>query len=120
MWEALPAVVVLVTLQLSLILIDPDGGASSANLAWSLLPLVPFAWLVWAHLRTIRRADERQRGLLLSALAAGFGAAMLLAFAGGLLDAAGIGNAARSLQVTFIGGIVVWLATLAVLNRRTA
>ena len=120
MWDLLPAVVVLVAMQASLILVDPDGGASAANLMWSLLPLVPFAWLVWAQVRAVRRADERQQLLLLSAMAVGFGATMLFAFAGGLLDAAGVGSAAQSLQITFIGGVLVWLGALAYLHRPAA
>ena len=58
MRDTIPCVVLLVVTQGSLILLDPDGGASAANLLWSLLPLVPAAWLVWAQVRSIRRADD--------------------------------------------------------------
>lgn len=114
--EATPAVLALVAVQASLLAGDPDG-SSAASTAWSLLPLVPFAWLVWIQVRSLRRADERQRGLQLSALAVGFGATMVLALAGGLLDGADLGSPAQSLQLTFIGGMAVWLVSLAFLSR---
>ena len=65
----------------------------------------------------LRRSDERQRGLQLTALAVGFGATMVLALAGGLLDGADLGSPAQSLQLTFIGGMAVWLGSLAFLSR---
>jgi hypothetical protein len=46
-----------------------------------------------------------QRKVQLEAMASGFGAMAMLALAGGLLDAAGIGDPRQSLQVTFIAGI---------------
>ena len=114
--EATPAVFALVAVQASLLAGDPDG-SSAATTAWSLLPLVPFAWLVWIQVRSLHRADERQRGLQLSALAVGFAATMVLALAGGLLDGADLGSPAQSLQLTFIGGMVMWLGSLAYLSR---
>jgi hypothetical protein len=113
-----PGVVVLVALQASLVMVDPDGRSSAWNLAWSLLPLAPALWLGWAQVRGLRRADEYQRTVQLEAMAIGFGAVVLLAMTGGLLDAGGIGNPRQSLQVTFIAGILVWLAALAVKTAR--
>ncbi len=39
---------------------------------------------------------------------------MLAAMAGGLLSGADVGSDAQFLQITFIGGILAWLAALAV------
>jgi len=109
-----PAVVLLIVVQGSLLLLDPDGGASTANVVWSLLPMVPALWLVWAQLRSLRRADELQRIVQLEAMSIGFGVTLLLALLGGLLDAAGIGDPRQSLQITFIGGMLAWLGALGV------
>ena len=84
---------------------------------WSFSPLVPALWLMWTQLRSLRRADEYQRVVQLEAMAIGFGAVLLLSFTGGLLDAAGMGNPAQSLQVTFIGGVLVWVGALALTTR---
>ena len=108
----------MVVAQGSLVLLDPDGGASAWNLLCSLLPLVPAAWLVWAQVRGLRRADEYQRVMQLQAMAIGFGAFVLLSLAGGLLDAAGIGDARQALQITFIGGVLAWISALGVLTLR--
>ncbi len=116
--DMVPAVVLLIVVQGSLLLLDPDGGASTANVVWSLLPMVPALWLVWAQLRSLRRADELQRIVQLEAMAIGFGATLLLALLGGLLDAAGIGDPRQSLQITFIGGMLAWLGALGVAAAR--
>jgi hypothetical protein len=116
--DIMPAMVVLVVVQGSLLLLDPDGGASAWNLVWSLLPMVPAGWLVWAQLRSLRRADEYQRVLQLQAMSTGFGVVILLSLLGGLLDAAGVGSAAQSLQITFIAGVLTWIAALGVLTWR--
>ncbi len=116
--DVVPGVAALVALQVSLIMLDPDGRASAWNLVWCLLPVVPAAWLVWSQLRGLRRADEFQRVLQLEAMAIGFATMMLLSFAGGLLDAAGIGSARQSLQVTFIAGTVAWVAALTIKTLR--
>lgn len=116
--DMVPAVVLLIVVQASLVLLDPDGGASTANVVWSLLPMVPALWLVWAKLRSLRRADELQRIVQLEAMSIGFGATLLLALLGGLLDAAGIGDPRQSLQITFIGGMLAWLGALGVAGAR--
>lgn len=116
--DVVPAVTFLVVTQGSLVLLDPDGGASTRNLVWSLLPLLPACWLGWAVLRSLERADELQRVVQLQAMAIGFGACVLLSLAGGLLDAAGIGTASQWLQITFIGGVLAWVGALGVLSWR--
>ncbi len=76
----------------------------SWNLVWSLLPLLPVAWLVSALLRSLRRADEYQRMVQLEALAIGFATVMIVALAGSLLDVASVGDARQSLQITLSPG----------------
>ena len=109
-----PGLVALVVTQGSLVILDPDGQASAWNVVWALLPLIPASWLVWAQLRSLRRADEFQRIIQLESLSIGFGVAIMLALLGGLLDAAGIGDPRQSLQVTFIVGVLAWIGALAV------
>ena len=109
-----PGLVVLVVTQGSLVILDPDGQASGWNVVWALLPLIPASWLVWAQLRSLKRADEFQRIIQLESLSIGFGVAIMLALLGGLLDAAGIGDPRQSLQVTFIVGVLAWIGALAV------
>lgn len=117
--DVLPGIVFLVVLQGSLIMLDPDGRASASNLVWSLLPILPAVWLVTLQLRGLRRADEYQRVVQLEAMAIGFGAMIMLSFAGGLLDGAGIGSARQSLQVTFIAGTLAWIGALAIKSARS-
>jgi hypothetical protein len=115
--DVLPAVVLLCVTQGSLIALDPDGRSNAWNVMWSVLPVFPALWLVWAQVRRVRRADEFQRIIELESMATAFGAALIALLVGGLLDAGGIGTARQSLQVAFIGSILVWLATLAIKTR---
>ena len=115
--DILPAVTLLVAVQASLVIVDPDAGASAWNLAWSLLPIAPALWLVRAQLRSLRRADEYQRVVQLEAMAVGFATVIVLALVGGLLDAAGIGDPRQSLQITFIAGTLAWVGAGAVKAR---
>ena len=119
MRDVAPGIVALVIVQASLVIVDPKAGASTWNLVWSLLPLVPVAWLVWAQLRSLRRADEYQRILQLDAMAIGFATVMVVSLTGGLLDAAGVGDARQSLQITFTAGVLSWLTALAVKTARS-
>ena len=114
-----PGLVALVVAQGSLIIVDPDGRAGPWTVVWSLLPLLPALWLVWAQVRCLKRADELQRVMQLEALAIGFAVTIVLALLGGLLDAAGIGSPSQSLQITFIIGIVAWIGALFVRTART-
>jgi hypothetical protein len=118
--DVVPALVALLILQGSLILSDPHGEVTVPYLLWSFSPLAPALWLVWAQLRSLRRADEYQRAIQLESMAIGFGAVILLALTGGLLDAAGIGDPRTSLQVTFIGGVLIWVGALMVKSSRTS
>ncbi len=116
--DAVPAIVTLLVVQGSLVVLDPDDGSRVRNVVWSLLPLLPVLWLVYAQLRSLRRSDEYQRIVQLEAMAIGFATVIVAALVGGLLDAAGIGDARQSLQITFIAGIVSWIAALAIKTRR--
>jgi hypothetical protein len=116
--EVVPGVAVLVVLQGSLILLNPEAATTPWTVLWSLLPVAPALWLVWSQIRGLRRADEYQRVVQLEAMAVGFGVVILLSLVGGLLDAAGIGSARQSLQLTFIGGVLTWIAALAAGTRR--
>ncbi len=113
-----PGVIALVVIEGTLIGLDREADPTVWTVVWSLLPLLPVLWLVRAQLRSLQRADELQRVVQLEAMAIGFGATVLLALTGGLLDAADVGNPAQWLQITFIGGILVWIAALAVNMRR--
>lgn len=115
--DMLPAVALLLAVQGSLIMLDPDGGASAWNLAWSLLPIVPTLWLVWGQLRSLRRADEYQRVVQLEAMAIGFAVMVVASLTAGLIDAAGLGDPRQSLQITAITGILAWEAALAIKTR---
>lgn len=112
--DAAPALVALVVSEIVVASVDLDAGSNWWHLVVSLLPLLPAGWLVWVQWRVLRRADEFQRTAHLEALAIGFAVAMVAALTGGLLDAAQVGSNAQWLQITFIAGILAWVATLAV------
>lgn len=112
--DMIPGLVALLVTQGSLVLLNPHGDVSAWYLGWSFSPLLPALWLVRAQLIGLRRADEYQRIVQLEAMAIGFGSVIILCLTGGLLDAAGIGDARQSLQITFIAGFLTWIAALAV------
>jgi hypothetical protein len=117
--DVLPGVIGIVALQGSLVIVNPDGRASGWLLAWSLSPIVPALWLVFAQVRDFRRADELQRIFQLQAMAVAFAVTIVLALLGGLLDAARVGSARQSLQLVFIVGVLTWIAAMAILPRRS-
>lgn len=116
--DVVPAIVALLVLQGSLILLDPHGEVTVWYLLWSFSPLAPALWLIWAQLKGLRRADEYQRVVQLEAMATGFGTVILLSLIGGLLDAARIGDPRTSLQVTFTGGVLIWVSALIIKTSR--
>ena len=111
--DAIPAVVALVVSEVIVASLDLHADTNRWHLAVALLPLIPALWLAWAQWRMLRRSDEFQRIAHLEALAIGFAVAMLAALTGGLLDAANVGSTAQWLQITFIGGVLAWVAALA-------
>jgi hypothetical protein len=116
--DAIPAVIALIVLEGIVAALDLDAGSNRWHLVISLSPLLAGVWLAWVQLRTLQRSDEYQRTVHLEAMSVGFGVAMLMAMAGGLLDGADVGSAAQFLQLTFIAGILSWVAALAIRMRR--
>ena len=113
-----PGLVVLVVSQLSLIAVDPDPSAGGGHLAWALSPLAGIGLLVWAQLRMLRRSDERERAVELSAMAVGFAVVIPALAALGILQAAEIGEIRQQLQITTFLGIAAWVVALQLLKRR--
>lgn len=118
MRDAIPAVLALVVSHGLVASLDLDASSKWWHLAIALLPLLAGVWLAWVQLRTVRRSDEYQRTVHLEAMAIGFGVAMLVAMAGGLLDGADVGSTSQFLQLTFIVGILSWVGALAIRLRR--
>jgi hypothetical protein len=116
--DAIPAVVSLVVLEGVVAAADLDADANRWHLLIALSPLLAGVWLAWVQWRILRRCDEYQRTMHLEALSIGFAVAMLVAMTGGLLDGADVGSSAQYLQLTFITGILAWVAALAVRTRR--
>ncbi len=112
MRDSLPAISLLLAGQGALIALDNDDGASRGNVFWSATSAAGIILLAWAQLRSLRRADERQRIAKLEAMAVGFAAVMVLAFGAGLAEAMGIGDPRQSLQVISIAGVLAWVAAL--------
>jgi hypothetical protein len=116
--DLIPGLVALLVTQGSLVLLDPHGDVNAWYVGWSISPLIPALWLVRTQLVGLRRADEYQRIVQLEAMAIGFGAVIILCLIGGLLDAAGIGDPRQSLQISFVAGLLAWIAALATKTRR--
>lgn len=116
--DALPAVVALVASQALVASLELDVDSNRWHLLLSLTPLLPAAWLGWAQLRSLRRADEYQRIAQLEAMSVGFAVAMFVALTGGLVEGADVGSSVQFLQLTFIMGILFWVAALAIRSRR--
>ena len=116
--DALPAVVALVASEALVASLELDADSNRWHLVVSLIPLLPAAWLGWVQLRSLRRSDEFQRIAQLEAMSVGFAAAMFVALTGGLLEAADVGSSTQFLQLTFIVGILCWVAALAIRLRR--
>ena len=116
--DLMPPLALLLITQGSLVALDPNDNATVWIVAWSLSPIVAMIWLAVSQVRILQRADEFQRVVQLQALAVGFGVTILLAAAGGVLDAAKVGSAHQSLQIVFIGGVLAWTLTLAIKTSR--
>jgi len=116
--DALPAVLALVASEALVASLELDADSNQWHLVLSLIPLLPAAWLGLVQLRSLRRSDEFQRIAQLEAMSVGFAAAMFVALTGGLLAAADVGSSVQFLQLTFIVGILCWVAALAIRSRR--
>jgi hypothetical protein len=112
--DTAPAVIALVASEVIVASLELDADTHPWHVAVALLPLVPAVWLIWVQWRVVRRSDEFQRTAHLEALAIGFAVAMVAALTGGLLDSVDVGSSAQWLQITFIGGVLAWVAALAV------
>jgi len=66
--------------------VEPGSGAA---LAFALLPVPFFAFLIYAYVRAVRSMDELGRRIQLEGLAFAFPIALLIVFTAGLLDLAG-------------------------------
>lgn len=115
--QAVPAGVLLLLTQGSLVLVNPQHSSSAAGTVWALSPIVPALWLVWIQVQALRRADELQRQTQLESLAIGFAVMVLCSLVGGVLDGASIGHPAQFLQISFIAGILAWAGALAITSR---
>jgi hypothetical protein len=82
------AVVWIVTYFVARLAIEVLSPGSPMRLAVVLLPIVPFAGLLWFFIRGVRGADELERRIHLEALAVAFPLSVLMLMVLGLLDLA--------------------------------
>lgn len=115
--DLLPGLAALLVTQGSLLVADPDASSSGWHLVWALSPLIGIGLLMWGQLRILRRSDERERREQLTAMSVGFGVFAVLLATVGVLQGAGIGDAVQQTQVTFIVGMLAWVAALVILWR---
>jgi hypothetical protein len=119
--RVLPPILVLTALNAASQIADPRPGSALSALAWG-SQILPALWLAWALVRSLDQADEWQRVVVFESLTYGFVAAMLALFAGGQLEAAGLGTDHAPLRVAHSvaldAGILVPLAVLFVKSHR--
>ena len=118
--ELLPGLALLIASEASLLALTPDASANALHLAWALSPLLGIGLLVWAQIRILRRSDERERAVELSAMAVAFGVVVAALAVAGVLQAAQIGDARQQLQITTGLGISAWIIASLLLRRRAA
>lgn len=99
---------------------NADGSIGARDIAWAVLSIVSFATLLWAMFVSYRQSDERQRLIQLQATSLSFATVMLGIFAAQLLDALTLVSLKISSQVIFMGGIILWLMLLGILERRSS
>lgn len=116
------AIIVFILFTISLLLgsapMDANGGIGTRDIAWAVVSFLSFATLLWAMFIGYKQADERQRGIQLQATSISFATVMLGIFVAQLLDAIAIVALKSSTQVVFMGGIILWVILLRVLERR--
>jgi hypothetical protein len=110
--DLVPGLVVLVVAEGTLIAWDPGATSSGWHLLWSLSPLVGIALLAWGQVRVLRRSDEWERLRQLTAMSMGFAVLAVGLAVVGVLQAAGIGDVAQLVQITFFAGIAAWVGAL--------
>jgi len=104
----------------SLIIVDPDANSSAWHRLWSLSPIGAIAILAWGQIRVVRRSDERERLVQLSAMAIAFAVLIVALAIIGVLQGADIGDPRQQTQLTFIAGVCAWVGALAILQRRSS
>lgn len=87
---AAASVTMLAAFILSVLMIDKLHPTAWGSVAISALPVIAFTWFIVTVVRDIRRLDELQRRIQLEALAVAYPSAILLVFAVGFLERAGI------------------------------
>lgn len=115
--DFLPAMVgygVMLAVALSLVGDEID---SAGEWILILLPIVPALWGVRAVARHLRRVDEYQRILMLEAMAAGFGVAMVTAITLGFVGVGGVATRASG-WIVYAAGMSTWMVVAIVQGRR--
>ena len=107
--DLVPGLALLVATQGSLLFFDPDARASGLHLAWAMSPLVAIGLLAWGQVRALRRCDELQRLMQLTAMAVGFGAFAVCSAVVGVLQGGGIGDPVQQTQLVFFVGVMAWV-----------
>ena len=87
---AAASVALLAAFVLSVLMIDKLHPTAWGSVAIAALPVAAFTWFIVAFVRHIRKLDELQRRIQLEALAVAYPSAILLVFAVGFLERAGI------------------------------
>lgn len=115
------AIIVFILFTISLLLGSAPMDTSSVgmrDMAWAVLSFLSFAALLYAMFVSYRQADERQRMVQLQATSISFATVMLGIFVAQLLDAIALVALKPSTQVVFMGGIILWIILLKILERR--
>jgi hypothetical protein len=77
--------------------LEMEGTTDAARVAAALLPVAPFAWLLWEIVKGVRSMDELEQRIQLEALALAFPLTLILLMTLGLLEIA-IGLPAKDLS----------------------
>ena len=117
------ATIVFILFAISLLLgsapANADGTIGARDIAWAAVSLLSFLVLLWAMWIGYRQSDERQRLIQLQATSVSFATVMLGIFVAQLLDAVNFVALKLSTQIVFMGGIILWVILLRVLERRS-
>jgi hypothetical protein len=84
---------------------DPTDGR---QILWVSVSVIFILAVLWALVRSFRRADEYQRRIQLESMAVAFAAVLVALQIAGLLAAIGVGELRQSVQLIIIGGILTW------------
>lgn len=95
------------------------GSDGPARVPWALANLVPAVWFLVTTVRAARRADELQRLAYLRASAIGFAVSLLGTYAAVVLASVGVGDLRETVSAGGTAALVVWVAALVALTRRT-